>query len=192
MIKIFYDTETTGVDYKKHSMIQLAGLIEIDDVVVDEFNYDIKPHPKALIEPEALKVNKKTVEEIMLYTDMKLVLPVFKKKLSRYIDRFDKDDNAFLVGFNNASFDDKFLRKFFELCGDDFINSWFYGNTIDVSVLASQYLLNRRSKMPTFKLKRVAMELGIEVDNNETHDALYDTQLTRQIYRIVTGIDEEI
>ena len=59
-------------------------------------------------------------------------------------------------------------------------------------VLASQYLLKRRASMPSFKLKRVAKELGIVVEEESLHDAYYDVKLTRQIYRIVTGLQVEI
>lgn len=192
MIKIFYDVETTGVDHRKHSIIQLAGLIEKDDEVVDQFDYLIKPHPKAAIEPEAMAVNKRTVEEIMGFPEMGVVLKEFKKKLGLYVDRYDKQSKIMLVGFNNNAFDNFFLRNMFELCGDQFFNSWFYGNTLDVSVLASQYLLSRRPAMPTFKLKRVALELGIEIEKDRLHESVYDVELTRQIYRIVTGLEIEI
>ena len=56
IIKIFYDVETTGENPNKHSIHQVAGLIEVDDQVVEEFNIHSRPHPKAAIEPEALKV----------------------------------------------------------------------------------------------------------------------------------------
>ena len=46
-IKVFYDLETTGVDVKKHSIHQIAGLIEINDEVVEKFNIFSRPHPKA-------------------------------------------------------------------------------------------------------------------------------------------------
>lgn len=192
LIKLFYATKTTGVDHRKHSIIQLAGMIEKDEIVVDRFNYLIKPHPKALIDKEALNVNKKTIGEIMQYPDMEVVLKQFKLKLGEYVNRFDKRDKMMLVGFNNNAFDNYFLRKMFELCGDQFFNSWFYGNTLDVSVLASQYLLDRRPGMPSFKLKRVALELGLNVDEDKMHDALYDVEITREVYRIVTGIEVEI
>jgi len=59
-------------------------------------------------------------------------------------------------------------------------------------ILASQYLIPRRAKMESFKLKRVALELGLEVDESRLHDAHYDIALTRSIYRIVTGLEYEL
>ena len=46
--------------------------------------------------------------------------------------------------------------------------------------------------MPSFKLKRVGLELGLAVDPDSLHDALFDARLTRDIYRIVTGIEIEL
>ena len=46
--------------------------------------------------------------------------------------------------------------------------------------------------MPSFKQHRVARELGIEVDEDRLHDASYNVELTRGIYRIVTGLDIEL
>jgi DNA polymerase-3 subunit epsilon len=46
--------------------------------------------------------------------------------------------------------------------------------------------------MIDFKLKTVAKELGLWVDETRLHDAEYDIELTRSVYRIVTGIDYEL
>ena len=46
--------------------------------------------------------------------------------------------------------------------------------------------------MPSFKQQRVAKELGVQVDDSRLHDALYDVNLTREIYRIVTGLEMEL
>lgn len=192
MIKIFYDTETTGLDPAKHSIIQLAGCVEIDGKIVREFDWKLRPHPKALIDEEAMKVNGLTVEEIMAYPPAKDAYKSFITMLSLHIDRFDKTQKAWLVGFNNRKFDDVFLRQLFELQKDKFFGSWFWSDSLDVMVLASQYLLERRATMPSFKLSRVAYELGIVFDEEELHDAAGDARITREIYRIVTGLEYEI
>lgn len=186
-VKMFYDTETTGVDPKKHSIIQLAAVIEINGQEVEKFEFKIKPHPKAKIEPEALAVNGRTVEEIMQYEEMSSVYKKLIKILEKHVDRYDKQDKIFLVGFNNLKFDDEFLRMFFSLNGDDFFNSWFWSGSIDVMALAAQYLSHRRHFMPSFKQTRVAQELGIEVDKDRLHEAEYDIELLMQIYKMVTG-----
>ena len=192
MIKIFIDLETTGTDVKKHSIHQIAGLIEINGILVEDFNFKTAPHPKAICEPEAMRICKVTEDQIRGYNDMVVVHGQFIKMLSKYINRYDKKDKAYMIGFNNRSFDDVFLRSWFEQCSDMFFGSWFWSDSLDCLVLASQYLLDRRAEMPSFQLLRVATELGIEVDKDKVHDAVYDVSITRQIYRIVTGLEIEL
>jgi len=191
IIKVFYDLETTGLETGKHSVHQIAGLVEVNDVVVEEFNFYTRPHPKAIYEPEALSTCKKTEEEIRLYPEMVEVYKKLIKVLSKYVDKYDPKSKAWLIGFNNRYFDDRFFSKWFLHNGDKFMGSYFYFG-LDVQSLASQYLLTRRREMPSFKLKRVAMELGLVIDKSRLHDASYDVQLTRDIYRIVTGLEIEL
>lgn len=191
-IKIFYDLETTGYEYKKHSIHQLSGMVELNSRIVEEFDFKIKPHPKAKIEDAALRVCGVTREQLNSYPDMETVFNQFKKLLKKYINPYDKTDKAWLVGFNNRSFDDDFLRMYFLLMGDQYFDSWFWSDSLDVMVLASQYLLDRRKDMPSFKLGRVAKELGIIVNDYHLHDASYDVKLTREIYQITTGMKLEI
>lgn len=192
IIKLFYDLETTGVEYKRHGVHQIAGLLEVNGEVAEEFNFHVQPHPKAVIEPEALSVCGVTFNQLQNYTPMQEVYKALTGILLKYVDKFDKTDKIHLVGFNNRHFDDDFFQMFFALCGDTFFWSYFYGDTLDVMVLASQYLIERRPYMPSFKLHRVAKELGLDVDDSKLHDGLFDVKLTREIYRIVTGLEFEI
>lgn len=192
MVKVFYDTETTGLNHLKHSIHNLAGYIEVDGKVVDEFDIYMAPHEKALIEKEAMKVCGVTEEQIRAYSPYKTGKKQFTDLLGKYVDRYNPKQKAYLIGFNNKAFDDDFLRTLFELCGDTFFNSWFFSDSQDVMVFASHYLEDRRIDMPSFKLKRVAMTLGIEVDKTKLHGAKFDAYLTRLVYRITTGIALEI
>jgi DNA polymerase-3 subunit epsilon len=192
MVKIFYDVETTGTKSNKHSIHQLSGIVEADGVVAEEFNYKVRPHPKAEITKEAMSVCGKTEKEILAYPEISIVFVAFSNLLKKYVNPYEKTSKAWLIGFNNRSFDDLFLRMFFELNKNPYYNSWFWSDSIDVLCLASEYLMDRRTSMPSFKLKRVALELGLSVDENELHDALFDARITRDIYRIVTGIEYEL
>ena len=192
IIKIFYDLETTGTNVKLHGIHQISGQIEINDIVVEKFNFKVQPNPKAIIEDEAMTVCGVTAETILAYPEMKVVYRQFIQLLGKYIDRYDPKSKSWLVGFNNRKFDDVFLRAWFEQNEDKFFGSWFWSESLDVMVLSCQYLLNRRINMPSFKLKRVALELGIVVDETRLHDGEYDVHLTREIYRVVTCLEIEM
>jgi DNA polymerase-3 subunit epsilon len=192
IVKMFFDTETTGVKANQNAIHQLAGCIEVDDEIVEYFSFNIKPYPNAKIDPKALSIGGVTLEQIMAYPESSVVLKQFKKLLDKYVSKYDKKDKMTPVGYNNRYFDDNFLRMLFVINGDEFIGSYFWSNSIDVLCLASEYLTDRRAEMPSFKLQRVAQELGIPVDKERLHESKYDVELTRDIYRIVTGRDVEI
>ncbi|MDP2235012.1 MAG: 3'-5' exonuclease [Bacteroidales bacterium] len=182
---LFFDVETTGLDSKIHGMHQLSGILEIDGEPVKTFDFKINPAPHLQIDQEALKISGKTIDEIRAYPSEAEVYRRFIAMLLNYIDKFNKLDKAFLAGWNNAAFDNGFLRAFFERNGDKYFGSWFWSNPLDVMVLATEYLLNERSTMLNFKLMTVAAFLLGGIDESKLHDATYDIELTRNIYQIV-------
>lgn len=184
----FYDLETTGVKFWKNGIHQISGCIEIDGDVKEEFNFHVKPNPACIIEDEALKVSGVTLEQINAYPDMNIVYNQIKMMLSKYVNKYDKYDKFFLVGYNNAPFDNQFFRAFFAQNNDNYFGSYFWSSAIDVMVLAANHLKNTRHTMEDFKLKTVANTLGVTVDESKLHDALYDIYLTRAIYRKINGL----
>ncbi len=185
MKRLIYDLETTGVLPHKHGIHQISGLIEIDGIVVESFDFKVAPNPKAEIDQEALNVCGVTVEQIRAYRPMNEVYKDLITIFSKYVDKFNKQDKFFLCGFNNAWFDDKFFNGFFKQNEDKHFNSWFWINSMDVMVLASYKLARVRHTMPNFKLSSVAKACGIEVDDSKLHDAVYDLYLTKEIERIL-------
>ena len=184
----FYDLETTGVKFWKNGIHQISGCIEIDGDVKEEFNFHVKPNPACVIEDEALDVSGVTLEQINAYPDMNVVYNQVKTMLSKYVNRYNKYDKFFLVGYNNAPFDNQFFRAFFVQNNDNYFGSYFWSSAIDVMVLAAIHLKSTRHTMEDFKLKTVANTLGVTVDESKLHDALYDIYLTRAIYRKINGL----
>jgi DNA polymerase III subunit epsilon len=187
-IKILYfDVETTGVMYWKNGIHQISGAIEIDGEIKEEFNFLVQPNPSCTIEQVALDVGGVTKEQIMSYPPMGEVFKSFLEMMAKYVDKFDKKDKFFLIGYNNSSFDNQFLRAWFVQNGDNYFGSWFWSSSMDVMVLASEFLKDCRHNMIDFKLKTVAKEVGLTVDESKLHDASYDILLTREIYKHVTA-----
>lgn len=182
---LFFDLETTGTNPGKNGIHQISGEIIIDGESKERFDFKVRPNPAAQIEQKALDVAGVTKEQIEQYQDMGEVYRLFVAMLGKYVEKFDKKDKFFLAGYNNAPFDNNFLRGFFLQNGDSFFGSWFWSNSIDVMVLATVHLLDKRVQMENFKLSTVAKQLGIEVSEESLHDAYYDIYLTRAIYDIV-------
>jgi DNA polymerase III subunit epsilon len=200
MSKIFYyDVETTGLDHKKASIHQLSGAIEIDGVIVEEFDYRIKPLEigvenvmqaarwvKVYFNKEhsqtALEMAGATLEELQQRGREPLdVMNELLAIMAKYVNQYDKNDKLFLCGYNNRRFDDNVFRQWFSDLEYKWFGSWYWNDTLDALVLASYSLMNERPLLPDFKLATVARHLGIEVDDSKLHDSMYDIHLTRGI-----------
>lgn len=183
---IIFDLETTGTLVNRHGIHQISGMVVIDGEVRESFNFHVQPNPKADITQEALDVAGVTKEQIMAYPPMGEVYRQFVDMLAKYVDKYNRQDKFFLAGYNNASFDNQFLRAWFVQNEDKYFGSWFWSNSIDVMVLATPYLAARRAEMENFKQGTVAKFLGIDVDSNRLHDALYDIEICKAIFDIVS------
>ncbi|MEG1554525.1 MAG: 3'-5' exonuclease [Rikenellaceae bacterium] len=166
-------------------MHQLSGEIVIDGEKKETFDLRVQNNPKAEIVQEALDVAGVTKEQILAYLPMGEVYKQFTALLDKYVSKYDKKDKFFLAGYNNASFDNQFLRAWFLQNGDKYFGSYFWSNSIDVMVMATPFLAAYRPMMENFKQGTVAKALGIEVDDEKLHDALYDIKICRSIYDVV-------
>ena len=189
---LVYDLETTGVNHWQHGIHQISGMIIIDGHIKETFDIKCKPHHSALIEQSALEVGGITLEQIQAYPDQITAYSQLVSILSKYVDKFNKADKFHLVGYNNSSFDNQFLRAFFTQCFDKYFGSWFWADTIDVMVLASVELQGIRPTLPNFQLKTVANALDLVVDESKLHDAQYDLELTYGIYKMLLNKDSRL
>lgn len=181
----FYDLETTGTNPGRHGIHQISGEIVIDGKSLETFDFKVQPNPKAQIEDAALEVGDVTREQIMAYPPMGQVYTQLVAMLGKYVNKFDKTDKFHLVGYNNRGFDDNFFRGFFLQNGDNFFGSWFWADSIDVLVLASTFLADRRAELPNFKLATVADFLGIDTTAGKLHDASFDIFVTKAVFDFI-------
>lgn len=184
----FFDTETTGVNFWQHCIHQISGMVVIDNEIKERFNWRVRPHPAAKIEDDALKIANVTREQIAQYPEQIVVYKQLVCMLAKYVDKYNKNDKFFAVGYNNASFDNNFLRAFFKQNNDAYYGSWFWSAPIDVMVLAANELRSVRTELEDFKLMTVAKYLDIEIDESRLHDAEYDILLTYLIFNKINFI----
>lgn len=183
-----YDLETTGLDASKNGIHQIAGAIEIDGEIKENFNLKVRPFDSDILDKKALEVGNVTIEQVSNYTPAPEVYKTLLEILSKYVDKYNKVEKFHLCGFNNRSFDDRFLRSWFNKNGDKYFGSWFWSDSIDVMVLASNHLKEERYKMKNFQLSTVAQYLGVEVDSGKLHDGEYDVYLTMEIYNHIKNL----
>lgn len=178
--KFFCDLETGGLIPKKNAVLEIGGIVECA-FKEESFHFQCQPFKDDKVEQGALDVNKLTLEKIKTFPHAVDVHKRLIKLLSGYVDRFNREDKLFFIAYN-ADFDSQFLREFFKKAGDKYYGSYFFHPPIDVMGLAAKHLMKDRASMPDFHLSTVAKHMGIEVEEEETHSAMYDIKLTRELY----------
>lgn len=183
--KIAYiDVETGGVDPEKDALLQVSGCIEIEGIVVEPFNYFIRPFTNDRVSEEAMKVTGITYE--MIESDQFMPpttgYAVLHTLFNRYVDKYNKKDKMHFVGYN-ANFDHDFIRSFFVKNKDNYYGSFFSYPCIDVMTLWAYRLMDVRHHLSDFKLMTVAKHVFGEIDESRLHDAEYDIELTRRLFK---------
>ncbi len=187
--KVFwFDTETTGVDAKENSIIQLAALVEINGEVVAEKDWKMRPLVGRRVEAKALEVNRKTREEVEAYPSAEETFARIIAFLDSHIDRYDKGDKFFAAGYN-VDFDIEFLRALFLAMGHKYFGSYFHWPSIDVKGTVAEAWERLPHPMKNCKLGTVCESVGIKLD---AHDALNDIRATRELYMRLKGREEAV
>ncbi len=179
---LFVDTETTGFNPSIHTVHQVAGIISIDGKEVDEFNFEMRPHPDKQIEEKALAVSGLKISDV-ISRDLTSgqACTEFRLILEQHVDKYNKADKFILVAYN-ASFDASFLNAWFKSHGNDFFFGLVHGGAyLDPLQLALFLEIKEKKRifLPNRKLETVASTLGIKLDN--AHDALADIRATKQV-----------
>lgn len=175
---LFIDTETTGLDPIQNAVIQIAGIVEIDGVVKEEFNLLARPFPGELYSNEALNVTGRSIEEIKGFPypadTFRTLMGIFEK----YINRYDKRDKFHMVG-QNPKFDYDFLARWFVKNGNRYFYAYVQYHLIDLIVASTLFKLAGLINVPDAKLGTMSKHFGIAHD---AHDALGDIKVTRELF----------
>jgi len=184
-LKIFWvDVETSGLDYKKNGIIQLACIIDIDGEVVDKINTGIRPDNQLVIEKEALEISGTSSSDINSYPSEKKVYYILHETLDMYVDKFNKRDK-FWFGAYNYRFDMNFLQEFWERnkSSKEYFGSYIarqhYLDPMGlVNVLVATGVVPKPKNMT---LEMTSRHFGVEPEG-DLHDAFTDIQLCRALY----------
>lgn len=191
MVKcLYFDVESTGLISEKNNIIQLSGIIEIDGVIKEEFNYKMKPTRVENIQQEALDIQKRTKEEILSWPDQKEAYNDFITKLDKYCDKYKKDktiEDRFYFAGHNVNFDVKFLIDWFKnINNNQFYGSYFNLNPkdyIDSLVIVRKY--KKALNLDNCKLYTVVNKLLGEEFKFNSHDALHDIYATKMCLEVL-------
>ena len=190
MKKIYIDTETTGLFAHKSSIHQFAAIVEIDGEAVDRLVLKALPREEDKIDMKALEVSGITLQDIQdrrTRITQEDLLTRIVSLLDRYIDKFDKKDKFFFLGYN-AKFDEEFLRQLFLKGGNKFFGSYFWTPSICVMQKAAVKLMNenKRHLLQDMKLQTVMKEF-VPTFTGNFHDAETDIEATRILDKVLCG-----
>ena len=177
---LWLDTETTGLNKEKCDIIQIAGIVIIDGIEKERFNFRCQPINYENIEPISFEKTKMTIEKLKELPMPQELYSKLIELLNKYIDRYNKDDKFFIAG-HNVQFDLEFLKNFFLKMGDKYFGSYFYYKTVDLMYFATILHTAGLINLTSWKLGDIANYLQIQTDDN-LHDALYDIDLTRKCF----------
>lgn len=183
---LYLDTETTGTDCRRHGLVQLAMIVDIDGEIKAEKSWYIKPFEADVIDDEALEVNGLTMEQLKEFpaaSDFYRELIAF---LEQYVDKYDRSDKFYPAGFN-VDFDMKFLKRFFDKCGDPYFGSWFNGKNVDPLPWLRALDWTGKISLPDYKLATVCEHYGIPL-GEKAHDAMADIRATRELILRLRGM----
>lgn len=178
--RLFIDTETTGLDPLKHGLVQVAGIVDINGQVEEEFDFSLKPIDGKLFETRALEVNGLNMNVINGYKPSDTVFHLFRQLIKKYVDQYNTKDKYSFLAYN-APFDVGFIRQWFLDHGDNYYGSLFFRYPIDVASIAMEALIEERPKMPNDKLETVMKYFDVTAEG-KLHDARTDIIATREVY----------
>lgn len=177
------DLETTGVDPKTNAIIEIACIHYNGAEKLSEFNVEVATNSGRKKSLGAMRITKKSHKDIMnnyeaLYSEN--AVDAFTEYLIKDVCSHTKE-RITIVG-HNVSFDINFMKEWLSRHNIDKWDEVFTVRFLDTAVIA-EFLRNTGAlPLKSLSLDKLAEGLGVEVDKNKLHTALYDVDLTFKCY----------
>jgi len=186
MKEFWNDTETAGLAPSSSALLQIAGQIIIDGDVKEEVNINLQPFPEDRISDKALEINGLKREDLFSPDRMTPAAgyQALMNILKKYVDKYEPKDKFQFCAFN-ARFDADFIRQFMKKNSDTYFGSWFWFPPIDIMQWCMLLWMDERHMMKQFTLKSCCEHMGLEWDDAQAHEAMYDIKMTRELAKNV-------
>ena len=140
-----------------------------------------------MAEQKALDINGYSREQIASFEPWENIYLKFIELLSKYVDKFDKEDK-FILGGQNVGFDSNFVKSWFEYCNDKYWFSWVKAGAF-IDTLPMITFLQWAGKVPILENRKnetICKHFGVELNN--AHDAMADIEATREVAYKMRGL----
>ena len=185
---VFYDFETSGLNYYFDQPIQLAAkLVDENFHVLDELNERCRLRDGVIPSPTAMLITKTNLKDLNTKQSFYEFMDKVHQKLSSW-------SPAVFIGYNNINFDEKFLRSsLYQSLHAPYLTNTNNNSRTDLfKIILSICNLNKSYlNIPVDKEKgRKSLKLEKLAENNKikhefAHDAMSDVDATLGVAEII-------
>lgn len=186
MAKLLYThLLTTGRVPRIHGIYTIALAMEINGEVVDTKLIQMKIFDKKKVNLDRLNRANISEDDIRRLPEPEKGYKELISFLDKHIEKGNKKDKAFIVGFDVAKSHLAFLSEFFFDCTKQpgVLYDYIYSAPIDVFVIAAHKLMEERRNMGGFGIGHVAGRFNVDFDINKVNDAEYIVDIVRLIHK---------
>jgi len=172
---IVIDVETSGFSCEYNHILECAGLILSNLEIVDRFNFFVKPLNGYSVNESALKVQKRSLQEVMKYPKSTAGMKLFEDKILEY----SKDTDLIFVG-HNVNFDIRFMNAFCNIHNKtDVMKNFKY--SICTQRLIKK-LVDNNKIVPPSKVSLGFLCEHFNIKNECEHTAMSDAKATYDLF----------
>jgi DNA polymerase III subunit epsilon len=172
---LFIDTETGGLDPRKHSLLSLAMVIWEDNEIIDSQEILINDGILSVTK-EALSINKIDIEK---HKQSAISSSQAIEKMLLFIGKHFPGKGKITLAGHNVHFDADFLRAFFSANNRDF-SKYFSHRIIDTSSILYYLYLAGKIKQKAISSDEAFALFDIKVEGR--HTALGDAIATAKLF----------
>src|SRR3989344_6101849 len=163
----FIDIETTGLNLRKHEIIEIGCVLTTPELqVIEEFELKIKPERIEDADKASLKVNRYDPADWVLAYNLKEAMKILSGKTK----------DCIMVG-QNVAFDSAFLESAFT--STNISNNMHYHKLDTISIAWAK--LHNEPDINHFSLREMCVRFGIK--NERSHTALSYAHATFALYK---------
>lgn len=184
----FVDVETTGLDARRNGIIQIALLIEIDGEVELEMEWKVQQIEGDEINEQALEIHGYSRKDLVSFPAAHKVKRDLMSRLDQFVDKYNKRDKFFFIGYNSG-FDCDFMRAWFTKLGDKYFSSYFVHPPMDVAAFVAAQDMPGWLTLQDRKLDSVYRHYCPDLYRQRgfadaAHDALVDIRATHDLWKL--------
>lgn len=175
---VIIDIETSGLDAQRHAILEIAAIFpQMDEQgylhTLDTIHFHVAPFEGAELDPEALKFTGiDPFNPLRGAVDEREALTEIFKRVRKHQKIYQC--NRSIIVAHNAAFDQGFINKAVERCNIKRVPFHPFASFDTASMAALS--------LGQTVLAKACEKAGIDYKNDEAHSALYDTEVTAELF----------